>query len=152
MPNLRTVSPDRTSRPPSGLTRYYGAASISAVSVTANGAASATVNLGQTLAVKVTVEDLGTVPISQVAASLYYNATSPPTGLSASYETTAVHLTVPGQETNVTLSWKATLNTTGLNAFFSTNLTLVVDWNYNSISLGGGNLTRNVSVTFARQP
>ena len=128
---------------------YYGAASISAVSVTANGAASATVNLGQTLAVKVTVEDLGTVPISQVAASLYYNATSPPTGLLASYETTAVHLTVPGQETNVTLSWKATLNTTGLNAFFSTNLTLVVDWNYNSISLGGGNLTRNVSVTFA---
>ncbi len=128
---------------------YYGAASISAVSVTANGAASKTVNLGQTLAVKVTVEDLGTVPITQVAADLYYNATSPPTGLLATNQSTGLHLTAPGQETTLTLTWKATLNTTGINAFFATNLSLVVDWNYNTISLGGGNLTQNVSVTFA---
>lgn len=127
---------------------YFGLAGIASVTVSANGVTSTTLNLGQTLGVKVVVEDLGTVPISQVSGALYYNDSGLPSALLATYNVTDLQLTLPGQETNFTLDWKATENVTHLNAVFAHNFSLVVDWNYNTVLRGGGNLSRNVSVTF----
>jgi RNA polymerase subunit RPABC4/transcription elongation factor Spt4 len=117
--------------------------------LTANGVASTSVDLGQTLGVKVTVEDLGTVPITQVGAGLFYNNTPPPTGLIAWSQSTGSPLTIPGQQANLTLSWKATENITGLNGWFDRNLSLVVHYNGNVSGPSSGSLSRNVTVSFA---
>ncbi len=145
-PSTQLAGPDFA--PNQRFNSYYAAAGIAAVSVTANGAASTTVDLGQTLGVTVTVEDLGTVPITQASAQIYYNATSPPTGLLASAQNTGLHLTVPGQKANLTLSWKATENTTGLNGWFHHNLSLAFNWSTNNLPMGPGKFAENLTLEF----
>ena len=114
-----------------------------------DGVASTTINLGQKLGVKVVVEDIGTAPITQLESQLLYNDSGLPSALLASYGNTTLDLTTPGQEVTFTLAWIATENVTGLHPAFQHNLTVVLDWNQNNIRLAGGNLSENLSVTFA---
>ena len=129
--------------------QYFGAVVVSSVTVLANGVASPTVYLGQTLDARVLVTDIGTAPITQVAGTLFYNNSGLPSALLASYENTTLHLSTPGQQATFNLDWQATKNVTLLNAAFEHNFTVVVDWNYNNATLAGGNLTQNASVTFS---
>jgi RNA polymerase subunit RPABC4/transcription elongation factor Spt4 len=130
--------------------QYFGAVVVTSVTVLANGVASPTVYLGQTLDARVLVTDIGTAPIDQVQGTLLYNTTGLPSALLATYENTTLHLTTPGQQTTFNLDWRATKNITGINAAFAHNFTAIVDWNYNNATLAGGNLTQNVSVTFSQ--
>lgn len=129
---------------------YFGAVSIGSVSVLANGAAAAnsTIRIGQTLGLRVVATDAGTAKITQVAADLYYNSSRLPDALLASYEVTTLSLTAPGEQTTFTLNWSVIDSVTGLNGWFHHNLTLVLDWNYNVASLGGGNVNQTVGVRF----
>ena len=135
--------------PPQTFPQYYGAVVIALATVYANGVPSTTINLGQKVGVKVEVEDAAAVAITQVSSELLYNASGRPSALLATYSNTTVDLTAPGQEFSFTLSWLATLNVTGVNAEFDHNFTVVLDWNHNNASLGGGNLSENLSVKFA---
>jgi RNA polymerase subunit RPABC4/transcription elongation factor Spt4 len=128
--------------------QYFGGVAIESVTVLTNGVASTTLNLGQTLDVKVVVQDIGSAPVTQVQGDLYYNGSSLPSAHLASYNNTTLDLSTPGQTVTFTLAWKATGNVTGLQPNFEHTLTLIVDWNYNNARLAGGNLSQNVSVKF----
>lgn len=69
--------------------------------------------------------------------------------LIGSYNNTTLDLTAPGQTATFTVTWKATANLTGPNVEFEHNLTVVLDWNQNNPALAGGNLSQNVTATFA---
>ncbi|MGA8710316.1 MAG: hypothetical protein WB786_03685, partial [Thermoplasmata archaeon] len=129
--------------------QYFGAVVVTSVSVLANGFASPTVYLGQTLDARVLVTDIGTAPIDQVQGTLLYNTSGVPSALLATYENTTLHLTTPGQQATFNLDWRATKNITGINAAFAHNFTAIIVWNYNNATLAGGNLTQNVPVTFS---
>jgi RNA polymerase subunit RPABC4/transcription elongation factor Spt4 len=135
--------------PPQIFPQYFGGVAISSATVLANGVASTSVNLGQTLSVKLVVEDIGTAPITQLKGTLLYNDSGLPSALLASLNNTGLDLTTPGQTIDFTLSWMATVNVTGLHPAFQHNLTVILDWNNNNARLAGGNLSQNVSVTFA---
>jgi RNA polymerase subunit RPABC4/transcription elongation factor Spt4 len=129
---------------------YFGAASISSVTVLANGVKSTEIDIGQTLGVQVVVNDSGTATITQMLAALYYNTTLNSKSLIAEYENTTLDLTAPGQQTTFTLSWLVVEKLTGNdNGWFKHNLTLVLQWNYNISSLAGGFANQTVPVTFA---
>ena len=115
----------------------------------ANGIANKTVELGQVLGVEVTVRNVGNATITGLSAELYYNATSSPSGLLASYNVANLGLNSPGQQATFTLNWKATENITGLQGWFERNLSLVFSWNGNNLWLGHGNFSENVSLDFA---
>ena len=129
--------------------QYYGAATISAVAVHVNGVASTTINLGQNVTVTGVVTDTGSMPITQIGATLLYNSSGLPSALLATYENTTLDLTAPGQTASFDLAWTATINVTGLNAAFDHDLTVSFEWNQNNITLGGGNLSQSILVKFA---
>jgi len=135
--------------PPQRFSQYFGGIAVSSLTVFSGGVASTTINLGQKLSVKAVVEDIGTAPITQLESQLLYNDSGLPSALLASYVNTTLDLTIPGQEVTFTLAWIATENVTGLHPAFQHNLSVVVDWNQNNIRLAGGNLTENLTVTFA---
>jgi len=135
--------------PPQLFPDYYGAASISSATVLANGAASASISIGQTLGVKVVATDAGTATISEISADLYYNTTLTRLAHLASFEASNLDLSTPGQNTSFTLSWVSNDTVTGLNGWFHHDLTLILDWNYNTASLAGGSVNQNVSLKFA---
>ncbi len=129
--------------------QYFGAVAIASATLLANGVAATTINLGQTLGVQLVVEDIGTAPIVQVSSDLLYDETGLPGVLIGSYNNTTLDLTAPGQTATFTVTWKATANLTGPNVEFEHNLTVVLDWNQNNPALAGGNLSQNVTATFA---
>jgi len=128
---------------------YFGGISVSSLVVTANGVPSSTIYLGQTVTAHLTVEDIGTTPITQLSGSLYYNWTRPLTSPLALYNNTTLDLSTPGETVSFTLSWVATANITGIGAAFHHNLTIYLTWNLNNPRLAGGNFSKNVSETFA---
>ena len=127
---------------------YYGAVTVTSLTTLANGLPNASVDIGQTLGVKVVATDAGTATITEVAATLYYNDSGLPTAKIAEYEATGLDLTAPGQATSFNLTWLVNDNVTGLHGWSlqKHNLTVVLDWNYNTPSLGGGNASQNTSV------
>ena len=135
--------------PPQEFPQYYGAVTISSVGVHVNGVASTTINLGQNVSVIGVVTDIGSMPITQIGATLFYNTSGQPSALLATYENTTLDLTAPGQVAGFTLDWTATLNVTHVDAAFDHNFTVALEWNYNTITLGGGNVSQSVPVKFA---
>jgi len=129
--------------------QYFGGVAIASATLLANGVAATTVNLGQTLGVRLVLEDIGTAPIIQVSSELLYDETGLPGVLLDSYTNSTLDLSAAGQTVTFTLAWKATANLTGPNVEVEHNLTAVVDWNHDNSTLAGGNLSQNVSVTFA---
>jgi RNA polymerase subunit RPABC4/transcription elongation factor Spt4 len=124
---------------------------LESVTLLANGVASATVSLGQTLGVEVVASVVGNATISAISAWLYYNDSGLPTALLASFTNTSLDLSGSDPSVTFTLLWKATENVTGLHGWFDHNLTLALTWNDNTNSrwLGNGSLAQNVSVKFA---
>jgi len=137
--------------PPQNFADYFGAVTVSSVSITANSLAPSAqgVDIGQTLGVRVKVADAGTATIDQVLLELYYNSSLSPKVLLAVNETTTLDLTAVGQTATFTLSWVVNDTITGLHGWFDHNLTLLLEWNYNIESLAGGNVTQSVPVAFA---
>jgi len=117
---------------------YFGDVTLYSVHVTANGAAATEVDIGQTLGVKVVVNDSGTATITQVLAQLYYNTSFSRSSLLAANESTTLRLTAPGQQATFDLSWLVTDTVTGLHGWFAHNFTLAIEFNYNVPSLAGG--------------
>jgi len=113
----------------------------------ANGVANATVELGQTLGVNVTIHNVGNGTINDFSAQLFYNQTAV---LAQFTDDTPVYLG-PGGSATFLLSWKATENITGLQGWFTHNLSLAYSWNNDSaaIWLGNGAFAQNVTVMFA---
>jgi RNA polymerase subunit RPABC4/transcription elongation factor Spt4 len=128
---------------------YFGGVSVSSLTVTANGVASSTIYLGQTVAVHLTVEDIGTVPITQLAGSFYYNWSKPLKDPLGSYNNTTIDLTNPGDTVTFVLTWVATANITGIGPAFHHTLTIELVWNNNDPREAGGNFSENVTETFA---
>ncbi len=129
---------------------YFGAASLYSVTVLANGVASTEVDIGQTLGVHVVVNDSGTATITQMLAQLYYNTTLTSKSLLGEYQNTTLDLTAPGQQASFTITWLVVDSVTGTNnGWFTRNLTLVLQWNYNISSLAGGFVNQTVPVKFA---
>jgi RNA polymerase subunit RPABC4/transcription elongation factor Spt4 len=125
---------------------YFGAMTVTGISILANSVANTTVRIGQVLGVKVTVEDAGTATITQIGGQLYYNGTKV---LLAQYGAVNLDLTAPGQETNFTLSWVVNETVTGLHGWFDHTLSIAFLWNKGVPSLAGGALHENTTVKFA---
>ena len=137
--------------PPQGFPDYYGAMTLFSMKVSANGQPlpNLGIDLGQTLTVRVTANDSGTATITQVRAFLYYNTTQLPNALVAQYENTALDLTTPGQQTSFNLTWVTTDRVTGLHGWFTHDIAVVLQWNYNISSLAGGVVNTTLGVNFA---
>jgi hypothetical protein len=130
---------------------YFGDVTVFSAGMTANGApvTKAGIDIGQTLGVKVVLNDSGTATITQVLVQLYYNTTFNAASLVAENESTTLHLTAPGQQTTFDLSWLVTDTVTGLHGWFMHNFTLAVEYNYNIPSLAGGAFNRTLPIQIA---
>lgn len=128
---------------------YFGAVNLGSVTVLANGAANTTVDIGQTLGVRVVATDAGTATITEISGNLYYNSSGVPSAHIAAFKATGLHLSGVGQQLTFTLNWTVIDKVTGLNGWFQHNLSLVLGWNFEVVSLGGGVVNRNVSLEFA---
>ena len=119
---------------------YFGDVTLYSAGVTANGVpvTKAGIDIGQTLGIKVVVNDSGTATITQVLVQLYYNTTFNAASLVAANQSTTLKLTAPGQQVTFNLDWLVTDTVTGLHGWFMHNFTLAVEFNYNIPSLAGG--------------
>ena len=102
------------------------------------------IHIGETLEVKVTVNDTGTAPIFQLSPGLYWfkNGTELLTN-----STIPVALDLPGQHHTFGLNWTVTEAVTGLKGSNFTNIfDLGIVWNHGELSFGGGTFPVPVKV------
>ena len=124
---------------------YFGGVTIASTTVLVNGQPSTNLNLGQQLAIRVQVEDIGTAPVNTVNSSMFYGITQ----VGTTYSNESANLTAPGQTLTITLTWTATEVVTGPYIFpFVGTLVVNLVWNNDSAVLGGGGLSEPVYVTF----
>jgi RNA polymerase subunit RPABC4/transcription elongation factor Spt4 len=135
-------------QPTTTISGYFGAASLAAPVILANGtlAPDSVVREGQQLGVKVTLTDEGTAKIFNVNATLYWNATKVHGGL-FNYTSNTVDLTAPGQNLTFNLTWVLNDSVTGLRGNFSNPFFVALTWNYGLPQLAGGVLNQTATVT-----
>ena len=135
--------------PTQAFTAYYGSVGF-ATQTTANGTLdpTAVVRIGQALGFSVTATDAGTAPVTDIGASLYYNA-SASTPLSTVSQS-GLQLNTSGQTFQFNITWLVTDAVTGLqHKSFTEPMYLVLEWNQGNASRAGGIVASIVNVTIA---
>ncbi len=134
-------------QPTTYISGYYGAASLSAPVILANGTAApdSQVREGQVLGVQLTLVDEGTARIFNVNATLYWNDSKNSRAL-ANFTASDLNLTTPGQNLTFVLSWYVNDSVTGLQGNFTHAFFLNLSWNYGQQQYAGGVLHDNASV------
>ncbi len=126
---------------------YYGAMDLAPPVVTADGTLATAVRIGQSLGVSITLTDNGTATVTEIGASLWYDANS--TSPLATVSATGLDLNTPGTNYSFNLTWVVNDTVTGLHGTFAHTFFLSTQWNGGSPSLGGGehNATLGLTVT-----
>ncbi len=125
---------------------YFGAMTLAAPVVTANGTATATVRLGQLLGFEMSGTDAGTATITQVGGAAYYNDSGIGTPV-ATFSAPGLSLTAPGQKFAFNLTWLMNDSVTGLNGTFPHTFLVELEWNNNHAAAAGGIVGADVLVT-----
>ena len=128
---------------------YYASVAISlhqGLVVTADGIATTTIPIGQVLGVAINVTDVGTAPITRLNGTLYYTSTDQ---IVLAKVSEAVDLKVPGQNATVKLTWLVNDSVVGvLGNPVNDTLSVILVWNDNATSKGGGTLSTDKPVRF----
>jgi RNA polymerase subunit RPABC4/transcription elongation factor Spt4 len=128
---------------------YYASVAISlhqGVVVTADGIATTTIPIGQVLGVAINITDVGTAPITILNGTLYYTSTDQ---IVLAKVSEGVDLKVPGQNATVKLTWLVNDSVVGvLGNPVNDTLSVILVWNDNATSKGGGTLSTDKPVRF----
>ena len=137
-------------QPLTTVTGYYGAATLQAPVILANGTAApaGSVREGQELGVQLTLVDAGTARIFNINASLFWNQ-SGAFGALSNFTASDLNLTAVGQTYTFTLSWVVNDSVTGLMGNFTHGFYVALSWNYGQQQYAGGSLALNASVVIA---
>jgi RNA polymerase subunit RPABC4/transcription elongation factor Spt4 len=137
-------------QPLTSVTGYFGAATLNAPVILANGTATvdSVVREGQRLGVELTLVDQGTARIFNVNASLFWNRTLK-FGALDNFTASDLNLTAVGDTLTFNLTWVINDTITGLRGNFTNTFFVALSWNYGVPRLAGGVLLENASVVIA---